>query len=265
MSPGRLTPVYTNERARDVRSEFDHTRRPHIGIEGRHRTAEQMDQADLDPAAHLGALAGLARINWISRSASILWPSVARVAARRADRPTRVLDVATGGGDVPIALARRAERLGYRLELSGCDRSPVAIEHARQSAGAAGGRASFFVLDVLDDALPDDFDVVTCSLFLHHLGEDDAARLLEKMARAARSTVLVNDLLRTRMGLGLAWLGCRLLSDSPIVHHDGPASVRAAFRLPEVRALADRAGLAGARLSRRWPERFLLEWSCESA
>lgn len=220
-----------------------------------------MDQAGLDRAAHLGALAGLARINRISCSAAILWPAVARSAARHPDRVTRILDVATGGGDVPVVLARRAARLGLRVEVSGCDRSLVAVDCARRTAEAARVRASFFVLDVLNDSLPDGFDIVMSSLFLHHLGEDEAVRLLGQMAWATRSMVLVNDLLRTRAGLALAWVGCRLLSRSPIVHHDGPASVRAAFRLSEVQTLADRAGLVGARLARRWPERFLLSWS----
>ncbi len=121
----------------------------------------------------------------------------------------------------------------------------------------------FFQLDALNDPLPEGFDVVTCSLFLHHLSEEQAVRLLRKMADAARSTILVNDLSRSRLGYALAWTGCRLLSRSPIVHHDGPASVRAAFNLAEARDLAERAGLERVSLSRRWPRRFLLSWSHE--
>jgi hypothetical protein len=119
----------------------------------------------------------------------------------------------------------------------------------------------FFRLDALGDPLPADFDVLSCSLFLHHLAEDDAVGLLRRMAQAARRMVLVNDLIRSPLGYVLAWCGCRLLSRSPVVHFDGPASVAAAFTLGEARALADRAGLAGAVLTRHWPERFLLTWS----
>ncbi len=41
----------------------------------------------------------------------------------------------------------------------------------------------------------------------------------------------------------LAWIGCHLLSRSPIVRHDGPVSVAGAYTIPEVRELAERAGL----------------------
>jgi hypothetical protein len=61
---------------------------------------ELMDQPGLDPARHRQALRGLRRINFWSRSAGILWPALAGL-ARAAQRPLRVLDQATGGGDVP--------------------------------------------------------------------------------------------------------------------------------------------------------------------
>ena len=80
------------------------------------------------------------------------------------------------------------------------------------------------------------------------------------MKELASQRVLINDLRRTRAGYVLAWLGCRLLTRSPIVHVDGPLSVRAAFSLDEVRQLAEECGLSGATLTTHWPQRFLLDW-----
>jgi SAM-dependent methyltransferase len=225
------------------------------------RAAEIMDQPGLVAVEHAAALMGLGRINRVSGSAAILWPAIENLARRHAGRAIRVLDLATGGGDVPIMLARRARRAGVDVAIAGCDISPVAVAFAARSANEAAVPVRFFRLDALNETLPEGPDVVTCSLFLHHLGDDEAVRLLRKMAEAAGSTVLVNDLLRSRVGYWLAWSGCRLLSRSPIVHHDGPASVRAAFSLAEAGELAYRAGLDGVRLSRRWPGRFLLSWS----
>ncbi len=222
-----------------------------------------MDQPGLGTVEHTAALMGLGRINRISGSAAILWPAIESVARRNTGRTIRILDLATGGGDVPIMLARRARRAGLDIAIEGCDISPVAVAFAVRSANEAAVSVRFFRLDALNEPLPESPDIVTCSLFLHHLDDDEALRLLGKMAETARTTVLVNDLLRSWVGYGLAWTGCRLLSRSPIVHHDGPASVRAAFSLAEAGELARRAGLDGVRLSRRWPWRFLLSWSRE--
>src|SRR4051812_37389748 len=58
----------------------------------------------LDPAEPRLALAGLARVNRISRSAAILRPPIRRLARELSGRPVRILDIATGSGDVPLAL-----------------------------------------------------------------------------------------------------------------------------------------------------------------
>src|SRR5947208_702478 len=89
---------------------------------------------------------------------------------------------------------------------------------------------------------------------------DSAGILWPSLLELARWLVLVNDLERGPLGWMLAWLGTRLLSRSRIVHVDGPLSVEGAFTCAEVRALARRAGLDGATLTRRWPCRFLLAW-----
>jgi hypothetical protein len=85
--------------------------------------------------------------------------------------------------------------------------------------------------------------------------------LLRRMAASARRGILVSDLERTRAGLVLAWMASHALCRSPVVRHDGPASVRAAFRKDEARALAGQAGLGGAfTLTRSWPQRLRLRW-----
>jgi 2-polyprenyl-3-methyl-5-hydroxy-6-metoxy-1,4-benzoquinol methylase len=228
----------------------------------RRRQAELMDQPALGDDPHRHALRGLSRINWWSRSSRILWPALTALAQTDPQRLWRVLDLASGAGDVTCALGRQARRHRLRMEFLGCDVSPTAVAVARQTAAQQNLSASvaFESLDALLDPLPAGFDVVMCSLFLHHLEKDDAVRLLSKMGVAAECSVLVSDLRRTRRGYTLAWLGCRLLSRSPIVHFDGPVSVLGAFTGPEVLALANKAGLAEAEITYHWPQRYLLHW-----
>jgi SAM-dependent methyltransferase len=227
----------------------------------RRRRPELMDQPGLDPIEHAHALQGLERINRLSRTGAVLWPAIARLAHRRLDEPVRVLDVACGGGAIALSLARRAVRSGLPVRVEGCDLSPRAVGFAGERAVAEGVAVRFFEWDALTGPLPDGYDVVMSTLFLHHLDEAQAVDLLGRMRTAAGRQVLVDDLLRSRLGLALAWIGCRILSGSKVVHHDGPASVSAAFTTAEVAALAGRAGLEGARITRHWPQRFLLSWS----
>jgi 2-polyprenyl-3-methyl-5-hydroxy-6-metoxy-1,4-benzoquinol methylase len=226
----------------------------------RHRRPEIMDQPDLSPERHVHALHALARINFLSHSAGILWPELAALARSLAPRPLRILDVATGAGDVPVRLWRRARRAGLAFDLEGCDISPVALEHARRRANEVGAAIPFFEHDALSDSTLSGYDAVVCSLFLHHHDEPQAVALLRRMAGAAGRLVLVNDLDRSWIGLMLARVAGHLLTTSDVVHVDGPRSVEAAFTRAEALALAEQAGLTGARVSWRWPFRWLLSW-----
>jgi SAM-dependent methyltransferase len=219
-----------------------------------------MDQPDLNADRHTEALRALARINFFSHSAGILWPDLAELARTMAPHVPRVLDVATGGGDVPIRLWRRARRAGLDLHLEGCDISPVALEYARTRAAAAGAPIRFFEYDARLGPALTGYDAVLCSLFLHHQNEAQALTLLRRLADMADRLVLVNDLERGWIGLLAAYLAAYLLTTSPVVRIDGPRSVKAAFTAAEARELAERAGLCGAQVVRRWPFRWLLTW-----
>ncbi|MBX9581425.1 MAG: hypothetical protein K2X87_14075, partial [Gemmataceae bacterium] len=145
-------------------------------------------------------------------------------------------------------------RAGLAVQAAGCDLSPTAVA----AATAAGVPA--FVHDAVREPLPPGYDIVTCSLFLHHLSDDAAVALLGRLKAAAGVLVLVNDLSRSRFSYLGVWLACQLLTRSPVVRFDGPASVRSAHTPAEALALAERAGLTGATAEPRFPCRFLLHW-----
>lgn len=234
-------------------------------LQHRDRQPELMDQPGLEEAAHHAALAGLRRVNWLSGGVPAMWQQLQTLARTASvDRPLRVLDVACGGGDVIVRLAERAKRHGLPILFDGCDISETALKLGYQLARQRRMLdMRFFQQDVLHEPLPDRYDVILCSLFLHHLDQSDAVLLMKNMAQAARRAILVDDLLRTRLGYLLCWVGCRIVTQSRIVWNDGPLSVRAAFTMEEARQLAGQAGLNEIQIRRHWPERFLLRWSRE--
>lgn len=187
-----------------------------------------------------------------------MWPALRKLALRL-NRPLRVLDLATGSGDVPLALHRRAEKEHLRMTFAGCDLSAVAIDVAKSSAGPV----DFFTLDLLNGPLPIGYDAFTCSLFLHHLDEPDVVGLLRKMREAKPRLILVNDLERSGLNYAAVWVASRLFSRSRVVHVDGPLSIRGAFTLNEMQTMADAAGLSGATVRASFPCRMLLEWRGE--
>jgi 2-polyprenyl-3-methyl-5-hydroxy-6-metoxy-1,4-benzoquinol methylase len=234
-----------------------------ILLRNRRRLPELMDDPHLAPQAHAHALRGLERINWWSHSVRILWPPVRRLLHAPNGNTLRMLDIASGAGDIPIGLWRKARAIGRELDVEGWDIHPGAVAYARESARKKGANVRFLERDALGESDADRYDVVMCSLFLHHLPRDQAVELLRRLASWATRLVLVNDLRRSTPGLVLAHAATRLFSSSEIVHTDGPRSVAAAFALPELSLLAQEAGLETANIARRWPFRFLLSWERE--
>ena len=231
-------------------------------LNNRDRQPEVMDQPGLDPKEHAKALMGLRRINAISRCSAGLFRPIEALAITQPAKPLRVLELACGGGDTAIDLALMAKRKGLALDIHACDLNPEAVAIAQTNAVRRQAALTVFTADAL--AKPTDhnsFDVVYCTLFAHHLDELDVVRLLEVMALRSRKLVLVDDLIRSRLGFALAWIGTRLLSRSWVVHTYGPLSVRAALQPDEMKSIAMQAGLNDAQIKRSWPERYLLSWA----
>ncbi len=198
-----------------------------------------------DPAALRGNLRDLARVNrWLGGTAAS-GRALERLLAGRTV-PHSLLDVGTGGADIPLALLDAARRRDRTLVVTAVDSRTEVLDAARAidpRIGSAQG-LELAVTDGRSLPWPDrSFDVVHASLLVHHLEPPDALAFLREAARVARIGVIVNDLVRARHHL----LGARLLlgvtTRNRYTRHDGPLSVRRAYTLMELRAL-----LAGAAL-----------------
>jgi len=144
-----------------------------------------------------------------------------------------VLEVAAGDGFVPRALQKRLPQIDLQVTL---------LDRAQSHLNGNNSIRSL-VADAL--ALPfrdSTFDVVSSSLFVHHLHPDQVVLFAREALRVCRIAVLINDLVRHRIHLAFAYAGVPLYR-SRITRHDAPASVRQAYTVREMRDLLEKAGL----------------------
>ena len=224
----------------------------------REHEPELMDDPELPVKEHLSALRGLARLNWFSGVSGILYRRIRGIARSRPGHRIRVLDIASGSGDLPIDWAKRARKDSFAIDISTVDISATAIDEQTAAAQKAGVSINAIQLDCLEHKLPTGFDIVTCSLFMHHLNRNQAFHLLRSMQLASDSSILVCDLERSRLNLALVSVAARLLSRSYVVHHDSAVSVRSAFTMPEFADIAKEALARPVHLQRLHPCRFLM-------
>lgn len=224
----------------------------------RERIPELMDQPDAVGVPLRQALAGLGRVHLLTRTAPHVWKSIRTWAAERGVSKIQALDIACGRGDVLCALSRYARRDGFDFRGVGIDRNESVVSCAREFS-----RGCESVTFHSGNALSFDghgYNVIFCTLFLHHLSDVQACQLLSRMTEKSEGLVLIHDLLRSRAGYFLARLGTRALSRSRMVREDGPRSVRSAFTSRELANICSKAGLQNCEIRRVWPNRLELTW-----
>ena len=166
-----------------------------------------------------------------------------------------VLDVACGGGDLARALIAFGDARGCSIRVTALDISARALAAARARGHPDG--LQFLRGDVHQAPFRDGaFDYVTCSLFFHHLRDEEVVRALRAFDRVAGRGVVVNDLVRSWRLLFWSWLVTRPFNE--ILRHDGPLSVRKAFRPSELSTLVSRAGMSWLSLRRHFGHRMTL-------
>ncbi len=156
-------------------------------------------------------------------------------------RSYRALDLCTGAGDIPRAMIDWARRQDVTLRIDAVDANEASLEIAR---AASRGYSEIRLLrdDVLKFATRETYDLVVCSLALHHFGEDEAARLLRRCRDLSHRFVLVSDLERGWVTLAGVHLLTSLCYRAPMTRADGITSAWRAFSYREFRALAEIAG-----------------------
>ncbi|MDQ6654809.1 MAG: methyltransferase domain-containing protein [Verrucomicrobiota bacterium] len=200
---------------------------------------ELMDRPDASPAELEAALRSLRGLNRWFGSYRIVARFIRRW-IRHGDR-LRVLDLATGSADIPRLVAEHARRVGAHVEIVAVDFQPSTIETARRLS-AAYREITCVCADVLTYRPKEPFDIVICSLALHHFSDADAVQLLRRCRELSNACVLVADLRRGVLARIGVYLLTALIFRDRMTREDGRASAARSFSLKEMRELATRAG-----------------------
>jgi SAM-dependent methyltransferase len=204
---------------------------------------ELLDEDLGTPAEIARSLVDLRHINqWFGgmRTTSDLLRRVARSTGRR---KLSLLEVGAGAGDVPLTAQRVLAGQGLGVAVTLLDR--IWSHLPRDGTAAVAGDALH---------LPfrnETFDVVSCSLLVHHFEPQVLVEFARESLRVSRHAVLLNDLIRSRLHLFLVNLGLPLFR-SRMTWHDAPASVRRAYTCPEMRDMLADAGARKVQISRHF-------------
>ncbi|MEU4559397.1 methyltransferase domain-containing protein [Actinoplanes sp. NPDC023936] len=169
-----------------------------------------------------------------------------------AHRPTTLLDIGFGGGDISRALTGWAARDRLVLRITAIDPDERALRHVRSlpAAGVRFEQASSADLVARGER----YDLVISNHLLHHLDAGALAALLADSRALSRRLVIHNDLSRGRAGYGLYAAATLPFARGSFIHQDGLLSIRRSYRRPELQAAVP----PGWQVRPMFPQRLLL-------
>jgi SAM-dependent methyltransferase len=222
----------------------------------RRREGEWMDARGVDPRELRRSLGFIRRVNsMLGYTRATLGHLQQFSGGWRPGERIDIVDLATGSGDLPRAILRWAGGRGFDVRVVGVDRHAVTARVAAQGPGDP--RLGIVQADVFQlPFAPGSFDYALCGMFLHHLDDEQAVRLLSIMGRLARRGVIVADLLRHRRAMW--WVRLLTVASTPMIRHDARASVAQAYTRGEIVRLRDLARVGFMRYYRHFGHRFVL-------
>ena len=153
----------------------------------------------------------------------------------------RIADLATGSGDIPRLVADYARRIGAAVSIDAVDQQGSTLEIAK---GLSSGypEIDWHHADVLSFSDEAEYDIVLCSLALHHFPDEAAVLLAAQAKRLSRRSVLIADLRRGFFASAGVYLLTAIIYREAMTRIDGRLSAARAFSFEEMSEIAEKAG-----------------------
>jgi len=192
---------------------------------------------DTDSGTPHEVSASLRDLRWFNRwfgGVNTTRKLIESVARKTRKSELSLLEVAAGSGFVPQTVRADLECAGIGLKITLLDR---ACSHLPRNGSVPKIAGDALSLPFRDST----FDLVSNSLFVHHLSPAEVVSFAREALCVCRIAVLVNDLVRHPLHLALVYAGLPLYR-SRLTRHDAPASVRQAYTVTEMQEFFQQAG-----------------------
>jgi ubiquinone/menaquinone biosynthesis C-methylase UbiE len=169
-----------------------------------------------------------------------------------------IVDLGCGSGDSLMQIAEWAKKNYFKVLLTGIDNNKDAIEFVKQNAVRHPG-INVLHMDYRDYMKQtDSIDILHCSLFCHHLTNEEIKDLLIQANRIVKTGLIINDLERCRTAYYGVKMFTRFLKGTSLSKNDGPISVLRGFTVKEFQSLLRSSSRFRCTVYKKWAFRILV-------
>ena len=209
-------------------------------VDTSHRSSEMeiMDDFTMEGALFRDTLDKLEIINRFLGGNSVTINGLKNLLKNQSKNKTiTIVDLGCGNGDILRDVAKFGRKNNYSFNLIGIDANLAAIEYAKELSKEYS-ELSFKTIDILsEDFKKQSYDVVLCTLFLHHFKNEELISFLKTTTNKATIGVVVNDLHRHKLAYYLFKL-IGFFIKNKMVRQDGLTSVLRAFKRKDLENIA---------------------------
>ena len=216
---------------------------------------EIMDDLSMSGAMLCDTLDKLDAINkWLGGNAVTLNGIKKLIKGHAKNKPLTLIDLGCGGGGMLRKIAKYGRENGYSFTLIGVDANEHIIDYAKKTSQEYS-EISYLQHDVFSKEFKDlSYDVVLCTLFLHHFKENEIIHLLTELNQKATVGIIVNDLHRHPMAYYLFKL-LSLVIKNNMVKEDGLTSILRGFKKRELQKISKQLKVE-SQLQWKWAFRY---------
>ena len=166
-------------------------------VDTSHRSSktEIMDDFTLEGVLLRDTLDKLETINRLLGGNSVTISGLKKILKNQSKNKTiTIVDLGCGNGDILRDVAQFGRKNNYSFKLTGIDANLAAIDYAKELSKDYS-ELNFKKIDVFsEDFKEQSFDIVLCTLFLHHFKNEELIPFLKTITEKATIGIVVNDL-----------------------------------------------------------------------
>ena len=174
----------------------------------------------------------------------------------RKTKTVKIADIGCGNGAMLRKVTRWGRRKGYSFELIGIDANNHTIEIAKELSEDYNN-IDFKNQNIFSDGFQDmDFDIILCTLTLHHFRDNQIVSLLNQFCSQSQIGVVINDLHRSNSAYILFKAFCSVFVNNEIARKDGLTSILRGFKRSDLLKYQDQVPGNSHFINWKWAFRY---------
>ena len=230
-----------------------------ISISTKHRTnqSEIMDDFDMEGNVLKDALDKIAKINQVLGGNKLTLQGIEQLIKNKPTEETiTIVDVGCGSGDMLRTLADYAENNKLDFKLIGVDANNCTVNYARELS-LNYPYIKYRCEDIFKKPFEIlQYDIVLCTLTLHHFKDEEIIKLLEVFKANAKLGIVINDLERSSISYRLFQTLCFIFRLNDMSRKDGLVSILRGFKKTELEQFSKKLNFHNYKIQWKWAFRY---------